>query len=385
MSGPRLFLVAGEPSGDQLGAALMRALKADAPEVAFAGIGGMAMTAEGLDPLFDIADLSVMGFAEVVPRLPTILRRLNETTAAALAFAPDALITIDSPSFSLRVARRVRAAAPGIRTIHYVAPSVWAWRPGRAEEMARYIDHVLVLLPFEPPYMEAAGMSCDFVGHPIAERPAVSGDAVAAFRARHGLGDRPVLLMAPGSRRGEVSRHAPIFAETFRRLAETRPRLSAVIPVAETVVEQVAAAFPDALRLTPDVGEEERMAAAAAADAALVKSGTITLEMAAAGTPQVAAYRTSWLSAAIARRLLRIDTANLVNLAVGWDSGARPVPEFYQENCTPDALAEALAPLVDASPARAVQVAAAHEAIARLGRGGEAPSRRAAHSILAHL
>ncbi|MEM6422178.1 MAG: lipid-A-disaccharide synthase, partial [Pseudomonadota bacterium] len=270
-------------------------------------------------------------------------------------------------------------------TVHYVAPSVWAWRPGRAAEMAQYIDHVLALLPFEPPYMEAAGMTCDFVGHPIAERPPVPGEAMAAFRERHGLGDRPVLLVAPGSRRGEVARHAPVFAETVRRLAASRPRLTPVIPVAETVVEEVAAAFPDALRLGPESGEAERAAAAAAADAALVKSGTITLEMAAVGTPQVAAYRTSWLSALIARRLLRIDTANLVNLAVGWDSGARPVPEFYQEDCTPDALAEALAPLLDGAPAHAAQVAAAREALARLGRGGEAPSHRAARSVLARL
>ncbi|MEL6337252.1 MAG: lipid-A-disaccharide synthase [Pseudomonadota bacterium] len=385
MSGPRVFLVAGEPSGDRLGGALMRALRAEAPEVTFGGIGGLTMTAEGLEPPFDIAELAVMGYAEILPRLFGLMRRLREVTEAAVAFRPDVLITIDSPGFSLRVAKRVRAAAPTVRTVHYVAPSVWAWRPGRAAEMARYIDHVLALLPFEPPYMEAAGMTCDFVGHPVAERPPPTGEAIAAFRQDHGIGDRPLLLIAPGSRQGEVKRHSAIFAETFARLKADRPRLTAVVPVAETVAKQVADAFPGALLLEPGVGEAERMAAAAAADAALVKSGTITLEMAAAGTPQVAAYRTAWLSAFIARRLLKIDTANLVNLAVGWDSGARPVPEFYQEDCTPEALTAALAPLVDGAPARAAQVAAAQEALQRLGRGAEPPSRRAARSVLAHL
>ncbi|MEO0763579.1 MAG: lipid-A-disaccharide synthase, partial [Pseudomonadota bacterium] len=165
----------------------MRALKAEAPEVTFGGIGGLTMTAEGLEPPFDIAELAVMGYAEILPRLFSLMRRLREVTEAAVAFRPDVLITIDSPGFSLRVAKRVRAAAPTVRTVHYVAPSVWAWRPGRAAEMARYIDHVLALLPFEPPYMEAAGMTCDFVGHPVAERPPPTGEAIAIDPTRVAL------------------------------------------------------------------------------------------------------------------------------------------------------------------------------------------------------
>ncbi|MDT8345526.1 MAG: lipid-A-disaccharide synthase, partial [Thermohalobaculum sp.] len=376
-----IYLVAGEPSGDRLGAALMRALRAERPGIRFAGLGGREMQAAGLAPLFDIAELSVMGLAEVLPRLPAILRRLRQVTADVLATRPDALLTIDSPGFSLRVARRVRAAAPAIPTIHYVAPSVWAWRPGRAAAMARYVDHVLALLPFEPPYMQAAGMTCDFVGHPIAERPAVTGPECAAFRARHAIApDAPVLLLAPGSRRGEVARLLPVFAETAHRLLAHHPGLRFVVPVAETVVAEVTAGFAALapVFVVPELGEAEKRLAFAAADAGLVASGTVTLEMAAGGTPHVAAYRAAPLTAMIVRRLLRVETANLVNLA----SGSRAVPEFYQEAATADALVPAVSRLLGDTPERAAQIAAAEAALTALGRGGEAPSLRAARSVL---
>ena len=201
----RFFLVAGEPSGDLLGAALMRGLKRELDgAVAFDGVGGPAMAAEGLDSLFPQDDLAVMGLVEVLPRLPVILRRLSQTTEACLAARPDALITIDSPSFGLRVMRRVRAAAPALRTIHYVAPSVWAWRPGRARRMAGVVDHILALLPFEPPFFTAHGIGCEFVGHPVATVASPDPEAGRALRASLGLApDTPVLLALPGSRLGE--------------------------------------------------------------------------------------------------------------------------------------------------------------------------------------
>ncbi|MEM7527357.1 MAG: lipid-A-disaccharide synthase [Pseudomonadota bacterium] len=385
MSGPRLYLVAGEPSGDRLGGALIGALRHLAPGLEIAGIGGQAMRAEGLRPLFDIAELSVMGITEVLPRLPRLLRRISETVAAAEAFRPNALITIDSPSFSLRVASRLKARMPGVRVVHYVAPSVWAWRPGRAAEMARYVDQVLALLPFEPPYMEAAGMRCDFVGHPIAGEPVADPAEVAAFRATHAADGGPLLLIAPGSRASEVRRMGPVFRETVARLKAVHPGLRPLVPVAETVTAAVTQLFPGAVLLGAEADARARRVAAAAADAALVKSGTVTLEMAAAGTPHVAAYKTSWLTATIARRLLRIDTANLVNLAAGWESGARPVPEFYQEACTPDALAEAVLPLLSPGPERDVQTEAAEMALRALGGGGEAPAMRAARAVLGRL
>lgn len=381
-----LYLVAGEASGDRLGAGLMRALRAGGPQVHFAGVGGRMMAAEGLESLFDTTDLNVMGIAEVVPRLRVLMRRIRQTTGDVVRAAPDALITIDSPGFGLRVAERVRAASPGIRTIHYVAPSVWAWRPRRARHMGRFVDHVLALLPFEPPYMTAAGMSCDFVGHPIAAQPVPDADEVAAFRARAGAAEgQPLLLLAPGSRTGEVRRMMPVFAETLARVAARRPDLRVAVPVAETVEAEVRAAVKalevPPLLVLPEEGEAARRTCFAAADAALVTSGTVTLEMAAAGTPMVSAYRTSWMTAAIVRRMLRVDTANLVNLV----GGAKVVPEFLQERCRAELILPALSDLMAGGAGRALQLAAFAGVLGALGRGGEPPSIRAARSVIGQL
>jgi lipid-A-disaccharide synthase len=381
-----LYLVAGEPSGDRLGAGLMQALRIEVPEVRFVGVGGRMMAAEGLESLFDFRDLNVMGFAEVAARLPMLVRRIRETTDHVVRTAPDALITIDSPGFGLRVAARLRTRAPAIRTIQYVAPSVWAWRPGRARQMAAYIDHVLALLPFEPPYMTAAGMSCDFVGHLVAGYPMASTAEISAFRARAGVGEgQPLLLLAPGSRRGEVGHLMPVFAETLARVAARRPDVRVAVPVAETVQAEVQAALtglePKPVLVLPDDGEAVKRAAFAAADLALVASGTVALEMAAAGTPLISAYKTSWLTAAIARRLLRVDSANLVNLV----GGEKVVPEFYQKDCRADLIAPALQALLEDTAGRAAQLNAFERVMTALGRGGEAPSLRAARSVIEAL
>ncbi|MEM1383182.1 MAG: lipid-A-disaccharide synthase [Pseudomonadota bacterium] len=375
-AGPLLYLIAGEPSGDRLGGTLIAALRRERPELRFAGLGGPEMAAAGLAPLFDYRDLAVMGLAEILPRLPTMIRRLRETTRDVLSRQPAALITIDNPGFTLRVAERVRAKAPHITTIHYVAPSVWAWRPERARHMARYIDHVLALLPFEPPYMEAVGMTCDFVGHPVTERPAPDPAAVAALRT----GPGPHLLIAPGSRRGEVRRLGPVLREVAQRLRDRDAGLTVTIPVAETVATEVEAMFaPLSPRfLRPEEGPEAKAAAMAAADAAAVASGTVTLEMAAAGTPHVSCYRTSWLTAAMVRRLVKVDTAHLVNLVVG----RHTVPECLQEACTPDRVLAALTPLLSGGEAAAAQRSDFRVALAALGADGPPPSTRAARSVL---
>jgi lipid-A-disaccharide synthase len=195
----RVFVIAGEASGDRLGAALMQGLRRLRPEVAFEGIGGAQMTAQGLTSRFDMSELSLMGLAEILPRYRALKRRIAQTAKAVLAMRPEVLVTIDSPDFCLRVARMVRAANPAIRIVHYVAPSVWAWRPGRARRMAGLVDQVLALLPFEPPYLHAHGIACDFVGHPVVAEPVATPDEVAAFRAAHGLGAQ-VLCVLPGSR-----------------------------------------------------------------------------------------------------------------------------------------------------------------------------------------
>ncbi|MEM8699763.1 MAG: lipid-A-disaccharide synthase [Pseudomonadota bacterium] len=383
---PQLYLIAGEPSGDRLGAALIEALKAEAPDVRFSGLGGPQMQAAGLSSLFDTEELSVMGIAEVIPRLPRLLRRISQTTADVLAKAPDILVTIDSPSFGLRVAERVRKTNPAIRTVHYVAPSVWAWRPGRAAHMARFIDHVLAILPFEPPYMEAAGMSCDFVGHPIASRAETDLELVAKMRGIWGVApDQRLLLVGPGSRRSEVKHLLPPFSEAIARLATRHPGLHVVIPMAETVLGEVESAARnlavEPILIHPSDGEEMKQIAFAAADAALIASGTITLEMAAAGTPMVACYKTSWLTAAIVRRLIKAESANLVNLTVG-----RPVvPELYQEAATVDAMVSATGSILRKGDARKAQIEAFAQAMTALGREGIAPARLAARSVLRQL
>ncbi len=382
----RLYLIAGEPSGDRLGAELMRALRLEDPSISFYGVGGREMSAAGLEPLFDISELSVMGLTEVLPRLPAILRRISESADDVLKHSPDALITIDSPSFSLRVAQRVRKWAPEIRTIHYVAPSVWAWRPGRAKHMARFIDHVLALLPFEPPYMEAAGMTCDFVGHPVAARKPPEVAEIAALRHEWTSGlDAPCLLVAPGSRRGEVRRLMRLFQDVVWRVTEAGTDIVPVIPVAETVVGQIEESLSSwpvkPILVPPEAGEAAKLTAFAAADVALVASGTITLEMAAARTPMIACYRTSWLTAAIVRRVIKIDTANLVNLV----HGTRVVPEFLQEHATVESVSGALLPLLNDEAARAAQLTAFEDVLETLGGGVEGPAQRAARSVLNQL
>ncbi|WP_126977200.1 lipid-A-disaccharide synthase [Frigidibacter oleivorans] len=383
MSGPRLFLIAGEASGDGLGAALMAGMRQLAPETAFAGVGGPAMQAEGLASLFPMEELSVMGLAEVLPRYFDLKRRIAEVAAAVIAAKPDALIGIDSPDFCLRVAALVRQADPGQRIMHYVAPSVWAWRPGRAAKMARHVDHVLALLPFEPPYMQAAGMTCDFVGHPVVAEPLATPEQAAAFRAAHGIAaDAPLVLALPGSRRGEVTRLAPRFDESLMRLRDRVPEMRVVLPTVRGVsamVRAMAARWP----VAPVVVErpEDKRAAFAAADLALAASGTVSLELAANATPMVIAYDMAWATRMLLERMVRLDTVTLVNLV----SETRAVPEFLGTRCRPDLIAPALVRLADDGGGREEQMAAMALTMDRLGRGGEPPGLRAARSVLAHL
>ncbi len=374
MSGAvKLFLIAGEPSGDRLGAALMAGLKSLMP-VEFAGIGGPLMQAEGMASLFPMEELSVMGIAEVLPKYLHLKRRIREAAEAALASGAEALVTIDSPDFCLRVAKIVKAARPDFRTIHYVAPSVWAWRPGRAAKMARVIDHVLALLPFEPPYMTAAGMTCDFVGHPVVAEPLASPAERAAF-----AGEGPLLLVLPGSRRSEVSRLAPIFGEVVGRLKMRHPDLRLALPTVRGVaglVRDLTASWPLAPQIIEEAGEKR--GAFAAADVALAASGTVSLELAANACPMVIAYDMHPVSWWLMQRAALIDTVTLVNLV----SETRVVPEFLGPACRAEAIAPTLETvLADPTP----QKAAMALTMQRLGRGGEAPGLRAARSVLAAL
>ncbi len=379
----KVFILAGEPSGDKLGGAFMAGLKSLRPDVSFAGIGGPEMMAEGLKSRFDMAELSVMGLAEILPKYRALMARINETVAAVLKMQPDVLITIDSPDFSLRVARKVKAKSE-IRTVHYVAPTVWAWRPGRAEKMARYVDQVLALLPFEPPYMEAAGMRCDFVGHPVVADPVATEAEAQAFRAHHELDDAPLLLVLPGSRQSEVARLGPVFQQVVARLQLERPELRVVIPAAAPVVGAVRRLTqnwaPPPIILNPlatDVVDPkaEKRDAFAAADVALAASGTVSLELAASQTPMVIAYDMSWISRQIIGRMVKVDTVTLVNLV----SETRAVPEFIGANCRPGPISEAVLRVLDAPKAQRDAMTATMQ---RLGQGGEAPGLRAAKAVL---
>ncbi len=379
----KMVLIAGEPSGDALGAALMTGLKSLRQGIRFQGVGGPLMQAEGLTSQFPMQELSVMGLLEVLPKYRHLKRRIAETAQAVINAAPDVLITIDSPDFCLRVAALVRAARPGQRTIHYVAPTVWAWRPGRAAKMAPFIDHVLTLFPFEPPYMERAGMGATFVGHPVVAQPLASADQAADFRARHAIdGDAPLILCLPGSRRGEVARLLPRFGQTLDLLRPRHPGLRIVLPTVAPVadlVRDLTRTWPDPPLILQDA--PDKSAAFAAADLALAASGTVSLELAANRLPMVIAYDFNWLTYRLMRRAALIDTFTLVNIV----TGSRTVPEFIGPDCRPGPVADMLHRYLTEPALVAAQRAAHDQTMDLLGRGGEAPGLRAARAVLAEI
>ena len=369
-----LFLIAGEPSGDRLGAALMAGLKTLSPGVTFQGIGGPMMQAEGLTSLFPMAELSVMGIAEVLPKYFALKRRITQSAEAALVANPAALITIDSPDFCLRVAALVKRQRPGLKTIHYVAPSVWAWRPARAVKMAKVIDHVLALLPFEPPYMTAAGMTCDFVGHPVVAEP-------LATPQERGLmaGTSPLILTLPGSRVSEVTRLVPVIGSVLARIRADHPQARVALPTVpnvQSLVTDLTRDWPIRPQIITDPALKR--AAFAKADVAVAASGTVSLELAANHVPMVIAYQMHPISFYLMRRAALIDTVTLVNLV----SGTRTVPEFLGPRCQPDLIAPAMLGLLQD---RSSQDAAMALTMQRLGLGGDPPGIRAARSVVAFV
>ena len=378
----KVFLLAGEVSGDRLGGALIVGLKELRDDIEFYGIGGEQMQAHGLTSLFPMEELSIMGLAEVLPKYFHLKRRIRETADEILRLKPDVVITIDAPDFSLRVAKLVKEASD-IRTVHYVAPSVWAWRPKRAAKMAKVIDHVLALLPFEPPYMTAHGMECDFVGHPVTTEVQATEAEAADFRRRFGIGDAPLILALPGSRRGEVTRLADRFGEALAQVVAERPDAKIVLPcaapVAQLVRDLTANWAVQPILLDPnDTTAADKRAAFKAADIALAASGTVSLELAAARTPMVIAYDFNKITWAIMRRMALIDTFTLVNLV----SETRAIPEFLGPECRPELIAPAMLSVLNDPTA---QRAAMDVTMQRLGEGGEAPGLRAARAVLARL
>ena len=375
-----VFIVTGEPSGDALGGALIAALRErTGGKLKVAGIGGERMREQGLDSLVPLSDLAIMGVAEVLPRAPAILSRVRETVAAVRAMRPDAVVTIDSSGFSWRVAHALRRRGETLPLIHYVAPMVWAWRAGRARRMARWYDHLMTLLPFEPPYFERVGLSCSFVGHPVVDSGADRGDG-RHFRAAHGLAPDDLLItVLPGSRGAEVGRLLPIFGLALRRLEDLVGEFRVVVPTVATVAATVAgaaSAWPgDAILVQQPPGKYD---AFAASRVALAASGSVALELALARLPMVVAYRLNPLTEALLDRVLRVRQVNLVNLLID-----RPVvPELLGPNCTPARLAASLAELVGDEQVRAAHLQSYDEAVRRLAADGVSPSLRAADQIL---
>ncbi|MGY8664849.1 lipid-A-disaccharide synthase [Bradyrhizobium sp. UFLA05-109] len=378
----KIFLIATEESGDRLGAALMKVLRQRLGDgVQFEGVGGRTMAREGLVSLFPIEELSIVGFAAVVQQLPKILRLIRKTTDAVTDAAPDALVIIDSPDFTHRVARRVRARNPAIPIVDYVSPSVWAWRPGRARAMLSYVDHVLGLLPFEPEeYRKLRGPPCSYVGHPLIEQ--LSSLRPNAEEQERRDGEPPVLLVLPGSRRSEIRHHLEVFGATLGRLQALGQRFELVLPTMshlEPTVREGIASWPVKPQIV--VGEAERRAAFRIGRAALAKSGTVTLELALSGIPMVTAYRVGAIEAFILRRAIRVPSVILANLVIGREV----IPEFLQEDCTPEKLADALTEVLTDTPSRQQQV----EAFARLdtimSTGNKSPSVLAADIVLATM
>ncbi|MBU0644633.1 MAG: lipid-A-disaccharide synthase [Alphaproteobacteria bacterium] len=372
----KVFVIAGEASGDKLGASCMDALKTLC-DVEFRGVGGAMMTEAGLVSQFPMSELSLMGIMEILPKYFHLKRRIREVAEAILDWQPDVVLTIDSPDFCLRVADIVKARSD-IRVCHYVAPTVWAWRPERAAKMAARVDQVLALFPFEPPYFEREGLRCDFVGHPVVTDEIATEAEVTAFRETNQIGDAPLILVLPGSRKGEVTRLSETFGATLALFAQTHPTARVVLPMAqgvEDLVREMTSHWAVAPILIEASDRAGKRAAFKAADMALAASGTVSLELAANDTPMVIAYKMNWLTQKIVERKLLIDTVTLVNLV----SETRVVPEFLAQNCVPEKIAPALSVILLHPEAQSDALSMTMD---RLGRGGDAPGLRAARAIL---
>lgn len=385
MNDLKCFIIAGELSGDRLGASLIDGLsQVTNNDVSFFGVGGPLMEASGLDSLFEMSDLSLMGVVEIIPNIPMLINRINMTVNSIIAKKPDVLITIDSPDFCMRVAKKVRKILPNLKIIHYVAPSVWAWRPERAARMSKYVNHVLALLPFEPPFMEAEGMTCDFVGHPVALSPKISTQAKANFKKRYNLQNGPIITVLPGSRVSEINRMCPIFNEVVSNIKKMHPNSEFILPVASSVEENVIHAVngwtvKPLLLLNKGKAlkeiEHDKFIAYSLSSAALATSGTVALELASKECPMVIAYKANWITTRMVKKLAKIDTANLINII----TDTKVIPEHLFENCTVDNITESLSSLLNNNNN---QVEAMNKTMFELGASRKDIRLLAANSVL---
>ena len=328
----KLAVVAGEVSGDLLGADLVRALKTQFPgQVELFGVGGEHLTTEGLNSLFDYSELSIMGFTQVLKKLPQLISRIKETANAIIAYKPDALLIIDSPDFTHRVAKRVRKALPDLPVVNYVCPSVWAWKEYRATAMLSYVDHVLALLPFEPEAMQRlGGPATTFVGHRLSVDPDVLAvRAQRALRPVPAAGDGRTILLLPGSRSTETTRLMEPFQQAASAFVERNGPTRFVLPTVprqEQRIRELAASWPDAIR--PEIGTDTafKWRCFAEADAAIAASGTVILELALCHVPLVSVYKTDWIFTMLSKRV-KTWTGALPNLIADYAL----VPEYFNE------------------------------------------------------
>lgn len=375
---PVIYIIAGEPSGDFLGARLMRALKAKTPDLKFFGIGGERMEAEGLASLFPYHELSLMGFVEVLPYAIKLLGRVNLAAEDIVSRQPDIVVTIDSPGFNFRVVEKLRKENFPAKFVHYVAPTVWAYKPERAERCALLFDHLLALLPFEPPYFHKAGLKCTFVGHPIiAETERGDGKI---FREKYQIADGTTLFcLLPGSRKSEIVRHMPVFAQAITMLASRYSDIAIAVAVPRHILPLIAPYFQACpFRAVVTADDEDKKNAIAAANLAITKSGTIALEVAAAGTPMIISYRVNPISAWMLRRQATTKYVNLVNILLGKEA----VPELLQELCAPAVIAAAAFQLLDSPAHQKLQKESFQSALSQLLPAGSTPSDMAAAVIM---
>lgn len=379
----KIYVIAGEASGDIYGGKLIDALNAQSPqEIDFYGIGGETMEKAGIKSLFPMQELSIMGFWEIVPHIPKMLKRINQTADDILNIQPDVVITIDSPGFCCRVAEKLKGSA--IPLIHYVAPTVWAYKPKRAQKFANLFDHLLLLLPFEKPYFDAVKLPCTFVGHPIVETK-IPDDAGNIFRKTHNISsDDKLLCIMPGSRKTEIKKLLPTFLEAADNLKKQHTNLKIIIPTIKALKNFVAGEIEKISNIDYIILDDgaQKHAAYAASDVALVKSGTGSFEVAIAGCPMVIAYKVSYLSHKLIKMMIKIKYANLINII----SNAEIIPELLQNNCTAANIERHISKILNDPKHKELQLQKSKSILEQLGiNGNKSPSQKAADAVIKFL
>ncbi|MDR1172158.1 MAG: lipid-A-disaccharide synthase [Bacteroidales bacterium] len=374
-----VYIIAGEPSGDLLASRLMQALHDKDPGIRFAGMGGETMIAMGFESLFDISEISVMGIMEVVPKLRVILRRVKQVVADIREQRPDVVVTVDSWGFVHQVLARLKKEGCKIPKVHYVAPQVWAWKKGRAKTVARLVDRLMALLPYEPPYFEKYGLNCTFVGHPVIETTANLVNDPVAFKVKYGIPEQCTLMsVLPGSRHSEIKRLIPVFRQALLQLKKTFPDLYVVIPSVAAISREVEAAFAD-LEVPHRIimGQYERYAAFQASMFALAASGTVSLELTAFGIPHVIAYRFGYVTNKILKHFAGTKYANLINIL----ADKFVIPEFVLENCREPLITPKVLDLMQQSDKAKAQMDEAQQYLLKLKPGDMTPSQKAAETV----